>query len=58
MKMKFGIWQIIYVGLTLIGVGLAAGKHGQPRTDKWNVWATLIAAVIDIAILAFGGFFG
>lgn len=56
--MKLGIWQIIYVSLTLIGIGLAAGKHGQPRTDKWNVLATLIAGAIDITILAFGGFFG
>ena len=56
--MKFGIWQIIYVGLILIGIGISAGKHGEPRTDKWSVWTTLISAAIEITILAFGGFFG
>lgn len=55
--MKFGIWQIIYIGLNVMGLGVALAKHGQPRTDKWNFWATFIATAIQFTILGFGGFF-
>lgn len=56
--MRFGIWQIIYLVLIFIGVGIAIGKHGESRYETYNGWVTFISAVIQIAILAFGGFFG
>ena len=57
-KMKLGIWQIIYIGILCLGLGVAAAKHGQPRTDKYNFWVQLVSVAITITILAFGGFFG
>jgi hypothetical protein len=52
-----GTPQIIL--LTMIGIGLLlnAYKHGQPRTDKYNIFLKLIDAAIFIWILYAGGFF-
>lgn len=57
MNIDIGIWQIVFIGLIFINIGIAAGKHGQERTDKWNVWAQIVGSVIDIIILMLGGFF-
>lgn len=54
--MRLGIWQIIYLCLMVMGVGLAIGKHGESK-GTYNGWVTLIATAIDITILALGGFF-
>lgn len=54
--MRFGIWQVIFIGIELLGFGIAAAKHGQPK-GNYSVWGTLIGIAIDITILALGGFF-
>lgn len=56
--MKFGVWQIIYIGIMCIGLGLNAALHGKPRKDKYNFWTQLVSSAISIVILALGGFFG
>ena len=33
-------------------------KHGTPKEGFHNFWTTLIATVISVLILWFGGFFG
>lgn len=53
--MHFGIWQIIYLGIVLMGVGIAIGKHGESQ-GNYNGWVTLISAAIQITLLALGGF--
>lgn len=55
--MHFGIWQIIYLGIVLMGVGISIGKHGENQ-GNYNGWVALISAAIQITILALGGFFG
>ncbi len=50
--------QIIYLALNAIGLGVALAKHGQPRDENYNFFMSSIAAGIQIALLAWGGFFG
>lgn len=52
-----GIWQVIWIALSAIGVGVAMVKHGEYRDDRYNIWATLVATAIEFFILAKGGFF-
>ena len=52
-----GAPEIIFLSFALFNLLYAAHKHGQPRDGKWNVWATLIAAAIEIGLLWWGGFF-
>lgn len=54
--MHFGIWQIIYLCILLMGVGISIGKHGESQ-GNYNGWVTLISAAIQITLLALGGFF-
>ena len=57
--MKFGWPQLIYIGLMLLGEGMAIAKHGEyKKASMHNAWTSLIAYAIDIMILAWGGFFG
>lgn len=53
-----GFWQIVFIAMCCMGVGIVAAKHGEYKTDeKYNVWTTLIGALIEIGILYAGGFF-
>ena len=47
-------WTFIF--LLTLGLGLALGKHGDPRSN-WSFWATLFNSVITFALLYYGGFF-
>ena len=53
-----GFWQILMLGLLLVNLFLAANKHGQEKTGKHNFWIYLIASIVELLILSFGGFFG
>lgn len=48
---------IIY--LVLMGVGLlyTSYKHGQQKTEKHNIWVSLISTLIILSLLNWGGFF-
>ena len=48
--------QIIYVSLCLLGLGIALGQHGKPKTGKYNSWYSLISFTIHIYLLYVGGF--
>jgi hypothetical protein len=49
--------QLTYLAITVVGLSIYAARHGQPRKDKYNVGTSLIAVVIVLTILYFGGFF-
>ncbi len=55
--MNFGIPQLIFVGLQLIGVGVDIANHGKNKTGQYNGWASFIGTCILFAILYWGGFF-
>lgn len=48
--------QIIYIALSLLGVGVVTAKHGQPR-GNYSIFTTLFAEAIMVALLYWGGFF-
>lgn len=52
-----GVWQIIYLSLTFMGLGLCLAKNGQPKEGTYNFWSQLIADLIILFILCKGGFF-
>ncbi len=39
------IWNLILIGLNLVGLGIAFGKHGESRGTH-NGWHSLIAIII------------
>ena len=48
--------QIIYLSLVFIGLLIAANQHGKERTPH-NFWVTLVASLIPISLMYWGGFF-
>lgn len=55
--MNLGMPQLIYLGLTLIGIGVSMAQHGKPKTGKENVFVSLIANAVSFMLLYWGGFF-
>jgi hypothetical protein len=51
------IAQIIMVVLLSSNLLLAANQHGKPKTGVNSFWTNLVAALIHVVILYFGGFF-
>jgi len=37
--------------LTVWGIGFHMAKHGQRRKEKYNGWNSLIAGLIEIALI-------
>lgn len=52
-----GVPQICYIILITLGLGISLAKHGEPREDNYNFFATLLSASIQIGLLILGGFF-
>lgn len=52
-----GIPQILMIVIIAMGLGISMVEHGKPKTGKNNFFTSLIASVIEIALLYFGGFF-
>jgi hypothetical protein len=44
--------------MIVLNLGIAIAKHGEPEKGKHSAWTTLFGAVITMAILWWGGFFG
>jgi LPXTG-motif cell wall-anchored protein len=55
--MYLGIPQILYLGLTLVGLGLIIEKHGKPKTGNENAWVSVITVILVLGLLFWGGFF-
>lgn len=56
MNFHLGIPQAIYVVITILGLTIAAVRHGKPRSPE-NVWTMLIGTAISMGLLIWGGFF-
>jgi len=50
--------QIIYITITMLGLGVSLAKHGNPKRGKESFTIALFANVLIITILWWGGFFG
>ena len=53
-----GFWQIIYIGMMCMSVGMHLAKDGQPREGTYSFGTSFISLVIQLGILWAGGFFG
>ena len=49
--------QIIYLVMSLLGLGVIIERHGKPKTGNNNVWMDLLATIIIYSLLYSGGFF-
>jgi len=50
--------QAIYLALTLLGLGVEISRHGEPKKPgRYNAVSTLIATVVVLSLLYWGGFF-
>lgn len=49
--------QVIYLAISLIGVGISLAEHGKPKEGKHSVFVTLFATVVGYVLLYKGGFF-
>lgn len=56
--MRFGFWQIFMTAIYVLNLGIALAKHGECEVKKYNFWATLLASIIALGCLYFGGFYG
>ena len=52
-----GIWQIIWIGLMMLSLGVNLAHHGKPKSGNSNFLHSLIAFGVHFTILYFGGFF-
>jgi len=52
-----GIWQVIWLGLMMLSLGINLAHHGRPKTGKDNFWYALVGFGIHFVILYYGGFF-
>lgn len=55
--MNFGIWQIVWIAVMALSMGVNLAKHGKVNTKPNSFWAALIAFGIHLFILIKGGFF-
>lgn len=55
--MELNIWNLAFLALLFLGVGINLGKHGEPKQGKYNFWVALLGAGMYLFILYKGGFF-
>lgn len=56
--MNLGTPQIIYLTLSILGLGCALAKHGEvKKTEKYNFFASLLGNAVSLGLLYWGGFF-
>ena len=56
--MKFGFCQIALTALYTLSLGIHLAKHGEPRTGTYSFWTAFFAAMVELVLLYFGGFYG
>lgn len=44
-------WFIALLVIYILELGIIMGKHGEPRTDKYNFWSSVITIVILMLII-------
>lgn len=44
---------LILIIMHILNIGIALGRHGEERIQKYNVFTTLIGSGIEIALLYF-----
>lgn len=52
-----GAWQIVYIVLSCLSLGISLKEHGEPKEGINNFWTSLLGTAIVYFILYKGGFF-
>jgi hypothetical protein len=55
---SLGLPQLIYLALSLVGLGIELAKHGEPKSGRHDALSSVIASGVIFGILWWGGFFG
>lgn len=51
-------WFVIFLVVTqFINLGIALGKHGEPRKEKYNGWVAMVGTAIFFTLAWLGGVF-
>ena len=48
---------LIYLGLTILSLGIVLAKHGEKRTENYNFFSTLFLVVVELLLLYKAGLF-
>ena len=48
---------LIYLGLTILSLGIVLAKHGEKRTENYNFFSTLLTVVVELLLLYKAGLF-
>ena len=49
--------QIIYIALSFMGSGMHLAKNGETREEKYHFGKDLLARMVILGLLYWGGFF-
>ena len=52
-----GLPQIILIGLFAMSLGTSMADHGKPKTGKESFGSSLVAVILMLGLLYWGGFF-
>ena len=55
--MSVDIWDGVLIVLSCIGLGMAFGKHKQPKDGEHNGWISLAAGVVTYLLYWKAGMF-
>lgn len=56
-EFQLGVPQIIMIALMISSIVISIVNHGKKR-EPYNAYSALISAVLEVALLYWGGFFG
>ena len=48
---------LIYLGLTILSLGIVLAKHGQKRTENYNFFISLFSAIVALLLRYKAGLF-
>lgn len=54
---QLGAPQIILLAIYVLNIAVVAAHHGEPRKENYDVFISLLALAIQLALLTWGGFF-
>jgi len=49
--------QLTLLAIYAMSLGMAISKHGEEKIEKNNAWHTVLATILILSILNWGGFF-
>ena len=49
-------WQIVWIVLAAINIGISLVMDGTPKTGKHSFWVNVFGLAFNFALLYFGGF--